>query len=243
MQMREIFAFLLLATSASAAEDLYIKTLNHTDAITVGEQNQPASDTFSEQWIGKGEAAIVTPDNTIILNTDKNVIDLIYPKTKVYVEATLPLDFIGLLPPEVAPLMQSMNLSIAVSPAGKTKILKEKLCREYSVTITSNTTTVIKMKVYATTKIPFDLKNYMEVQSSLFKTQMIGFNASSKKELAKIKGVWMASETTAEVMGATAHSTMEIIEMTRKSAPAGTYAVPSGYTRKEKLSLQDIQTK
>jgi hypothetical protein len=241
--MRYTFVFFLLATSALAAEDIYIKTQNHTDAISVGGQKQPATDTFSEQWIGNGEVAIITPENTIILNTRKKLIDLIYPTTKVYIEATLPLDFIGLLPPEIVPLMQGVNLSIVVSPTGKTKILKEKLCREYSVTINSNTAPVIKMKVYATTDIPFDLKDYMEVQSSLFKTQMIGFNAASKKELAKIKGVWMASETTAEVMGATAHSTMEVIEMIRKSAPAKTYTVPSGYTRKEKLSLEDMQTK
>jgi len=31
--------------------------------------------------------------------------------------------------------------------------------------------------------------------------------------------------------------------MIRKSAPAKTYTVPSGYTRKEKLSLEDMQTK
>jgi hypothetical protein len=235
--------FFLLATPAFAAEDIYIKTQNHTDAISVGEQKQPASDTFSEQWIGNGEVAIINPENTIILHTRRKVIDLIYSKTKVYVEATLPLDFIGLLPPEIAPLMQSMKLSIAVSPAGKTITLKEKPCRQYSVTITGNDAPVIKMKVYATTDISFDLKNYVEVQSSLFKTQMIGFNATSKKELAKIRGLWMASETTAEVMGSTAHSTMEVIEIAKKSAPAGTYTVPSGYTRKEKLSLEDMQTK
>jgi hypothetical protein len=241
--MKHLFAFFFMAISAFAAEDLYIKTRNHTDEISVGEQHQPATDTLGEQWIGKGEVAFISPENTIILNTGKNTIDLIYPATKVYVESALPLDFIGLLPPEIVPVVKNMNLSIAVSTTGKTKMLKEKLCREYNLTINSNAAPLIKMIVYATTDIPFDLKNYMEVQSSMFKTQMIGFNEASRKELAKIKGVWMASDTTVESMGNTAHSTTEVIEIVRKNAPAGTYAVPPGYTRKEKLSLEDLETK
>jgi hypothetical protein len=100
----------------------------------------------------------------------------------------------------------------------------------------------LKLKVCATTDVPFDLKYYTEkIQPSMQKSQMIGLDDASLKELGKIEGFWIASDTSAEMMGAKIHSTMEVTEITEKPAPAGVYSVPAGYTKQDKLSLQDLQ--
>ncbi|GAI78887.1 unnamed protein product, partial [marine sediment metagenome] len=35
----------------------------------------------------------------------------------------------------------------------------------------------------------------------------------------------------------------EVSEITEKSAPAGIYSVPEGYTKKDKFSMMDLQKK
>jgi hypothetical protein len=47
----------------------------------------------------------------------------------------------------------------------------------------------------------------------------------------------------AEIMGAKMHNTTEVVEIGNKTAPASVYAVPAGYTKKDKLSMQDMQNR
>jgi hypothetical protein len=43
------------------------------------------------------------------------------------------------------------------------------------------------------------------------------------------------------MMGAKMRTTTEVIEINKKSPDASVYTVPAGYTKKDKLSMQDIQ--
>jgi len=51
----------------------------------------------------------------------------------------------------------------------------------------------------------------------------------------------VATELTADVMGARMRTTTEVVEIVEKPAPAGTFAPPAGYTQKATLSMQDLQ--
>jgi hypothetical protein len=42
-------------------------------------------------------------------------------------------------------------------------------------------------------------------------------------------------------MGAKMHTTNEVIEISKKTPPASVYTVPAGYTKKDKLSMEDMQ--
>jgi hypothetical protein len=243
--MKKIYAaiFLILAVSTLAAADVYVKSQNHTDAMAVMGQNQPAKDVVSEQWIGDGQVAMVTPDRTVLIDLKKNVMDIINHKNKSYVEAKLPLDLTSLMPPQMAQMMQGMmKMTVTVSPTGQKKKFGEWNCDEYDVAMTMMMMPM-KMKVYATPNVPFDLKDYVEkIQSNMLKSQL-RLDDASVAEMAKIKGFWIASETTGEMMGAKIRSTMEVVEMTKKSAPAGIYGVPDGYTKQDKFSMQDMQNR
>lgn len=240
--MKRFFAvfFLILAISTFAAADVYIKSKSHTDPISIMGQNQPASDTFSEQWIGDGKIAGITPNITMILDLGKNVLDFVNHNDKTYVETSLPLDLAKLMPPEMAAQMALMKTTVTVKPTGKKKTIATRLCDEYDVTRTMMTMT-LKLKVYATLNVPFDIKNYLEkVQSNMQSMEMPGLDSASAKELRKIKGFWMATETAGETMGAKIHSTTEVIQMIKKPAPAGIYSVPKGYTKQDKLNMQSL---
>ncbi len=43
------------------------------------------------------------------------------------------------------------------------------------------------------------------------------------------------------MMGAKVHATTEVVEITSKAAPAGTFDPPAGYTKKTTMSMQDLQ--
>jgi hypothetical protein len=51
----------------------------------------------------------------------------------------------------------------------------------------------------------------------------------------------VATELTADIMGARMRTTTEVIEIAEKPAPAGIFEPPTGYTQKTTLSMQDLQ--
>ena len=179
---------LILLTSTFAAADGYVKMKNHTDPISVMGQNRPASDTVTEEWIGQGKMATVSPGSTTILDLEKNAIYMVNHAAKTYVEAALPLDFSKLLPAEIAPMLQSMKTTLKVTPTGKKKTIGTRSCDEYDVDL-NMMMMPMKIKMYATTNVPFDYKNYMEkFYGTLMKSQMLGIDDASIGELKKING-------------------------------------------------------
>ncbi len=58
--------------------------------------------------------------------------------------------------------------------------------------------------------------------------------------MKKIDGYWVSSETTANMMGMNIRTTTEVLEIAQKDAPAGTFDVPEGYTKQDKLSMQGM---
>jgi hypothetical protein len=55
----------------------------------------------------------------------------------------------------------------------------------------------------------------------------------------KIEGFQVANEMTMEMMGNKINTTTEVVEIAKKTPPAGVYSVPAGYTKNDKLSMQD----
>ncbi len=236
-----IVFLLFLAMPTVASADVYIKDKNHTDPISSGDKSQPAKDTITEQWIGDGKVAMITAAKTTIIDFGKNVEYIINHKTKTYIEAPYPLDFASLLPPGMAGLVQPIQMKAAVNPTGKKRTFGTRSCDEYDVVLNVETIS-IKLKVYATTDLPFDIHRYKErVQASMLKSQMMGLDDASVKELDKIEGWWIATESSSEMMGMKGHSTWEVLEIVEKPAPAGIYSVPAGYTKHDKFTLQDLQ--
>jgi hypothetical protein len=43
------------------------------------------------------------------------------------------------------------------------------------------------------------------------------------------------------MMGANMKANSQVLEISKKDAPAGVYAVPVGYTKKDSLSMQDLR--
>lgn len=244
--MRKIFiAFVLVLTVPClvVAADVYVKSLSHSDPVSMMGQNQPARDNFTEQWIGDGQIAVISPSNTMLIDLNKNVMRIVNDKAKTYVETTLPLDYSKMLPAQMGSMLQGMKTKVTVKATGNKKTYGTRSCDEYEVSVNIVMMSMtMTMKVYASMDVPLDYPEYVQkVHPILMKSQFIGIDDASVAEFGKIQGYWIAQETNGEVMGAKIHQTTEVIEITSKPAPAGTYELPAGYTKQDTLSMQDLQ--
>ncbi len=240
--MKKVFAVfsLILVLTVFASADIYIKTKTHTDAFSVMGQSQPAKDETTEQWFGDDKFALISAEMASIVDLKKNVMYLINPKEKTYVETPLPLDIMKLFPPEMAQMMsQMMKMTVTVTPNGQTKTIGQWNCSGYDVSI-QMMMMPMKMTVWATTDVPFDLDKFAKMYVNVLKAQM-RLDDAAVEEMMKVKGYWIATETTGEVMGAKMRSTTEVIEIAKKTPDASVYSVPAGYTKQDTLSMKDMQ--
>ncbi len=97
----------------------------------------------------------------------------------------------------------------------------------------------MKTKVWASKDVPFDWKELMNTYLEMSKVAL-RLNDQSIKEMAKIDGYQIKSETTMNMMGSDVNSYQEVVEISQKAAPAGTYTVPEGFAKQDKLSSADL---
>ncbi|MBN2409058.1 MAG: hypothetical protein JXE07_04920, partial [Candidatus Aminicenantes bacterium] len=240
MKKLSLLLSFLLALSAFAGADVYVKSKSHTDAFAVMGQSQPAKDETIEQWIGDDKFAHIGPEMSSIVDLKKNMMVLITHKDKSYVETELPLDISKLLPKEMAQMMAGMmKMTVTVTPNNQSKTIGQWKCSGYDASI-QMMMMPIKMAVWASTDVPVDMEKFSKIYSNVIKAQL-RLDDAAMAEMMKIKGYWIATETTAEMMGAKMRSATEVVEMTKKNPPAGVYSVPSGYTKKEFLSMEALQ--
>jgi hypothetical protein len=237
MKKRLFSVFLLLTVAVLLSADVYIKSNVRTDAFAMMGKNQPAKDEVIEQWVGNNQMANMTGDKIMIMDMNKNVMFIVNLKEKSFVETTLPLDMSKLVPKEMIPMLAMMKMTVKVTANGQTQKIGKWNCNGYDVDM-SMSMMQMKMKVWATTDVPFDWKAFAKMSANVAKMQFMDDN--SVAEFTKINGHQVASEMTMNVMGANMKVTTQVVEITKKDAPAGVYAVPPGFTKKDSLSLQDV---
>jgi len=233
---------LVLAVTLSLTADVYIKSKTHSDAMSVMGQNTPAQDGITEQWLGNDKYTFITGDQMFIIDLKKNLGYIINTKAKTYVEAALPLDMSKLLPPEAAAFAGMMKVSATVAPTNETKKFGSWNCVGYDVNM-SMTMFAMKMKVWAATDVPFDAAAFNAKIWGNLVAGMQMMDDASVKEMAKIKGFQIYSETTGDIMGAKIRQTTEVVEIVKKDAPAGIYSLPAGFTKTATLSMDALQKK
>jgi hypothetical protein len=239
--MKKILTFVaILAVAAlSLSADIYVKSKSHTDAMSMMGQNTPAKDDVTEQWMSESALAHNGKDQGFIVDLKKNMMYIINHANKSYVETTLPLDYAKLLPPQMAAMAGMMTMTATVTPGNEKKKIGNWNCSLYNMNM-SVMGMAMPMKVWASTDVPFDTTRYAALFANLMKGQM-RLDDASVKEFQKIKGFQIATEMNAEIMGTKMHTSSEVMEIAVKDAPMGVYSAPKDYTKKDKLSMDEVQ--
>jgi hypothetical protein len=228
-------AALLVISFTLLHADVYIKQKTNMGAF----MGQPPKELIQEYWLGKNKMAVISQEQSMILDLDAKKLNMVIHSSKTYIETGLPLDMNKLMPEEMAQMMKGMldGMTISIQPNGQTKKVANWNANGYDLKITVMGIE-IKMVFWASKDVPFDWKEYSYLYSEIYKAQ---FNVGEKfmEEFKKVQG--FPVETEVDAMGMKATTTT--VEISQKKPGAGTYSVPAGYTKKDKLSEQDLQNK
>jgi hypothetical protein len=236
-----ILAALVLVLAAPAAfADTYVKSKTHTGAMSVMGQSTPARDETTETWISAKRYATGGGDSWFVIDVDKKVAYFINHKSKSYVEAPLPLDFAKLLPAEAAGMADMIKMTATVKATSETKRIGSWDCTGYDMVMTVMGMNM-NTRIWASTAVPFDVAAFNATIMPAVATGLMRVADSSIAEFAKIKGYQIASEMTADIMGAKMSVTQEVVEIVERTAPEGVFAPPAGYKKTATLSMSDLQ--
>lgn len=151
----------------------------------------------------------------------------------------IPVDLSKYIPAEEAQMAQMrLSTSMTIQPTGETATINNWKCEGYDVNV-DMMMLQMKTKVWASKDVPFDWKEFMNKNMEVAKVNM-QLNDQSIQEMKKIEGFQIRSETTMNMMGSDINSYQEVVEISKKAAPAGIYTVPEGYKKQDKFSMADL---
>jgi len=224
--------------SVSVFSDVYIKQKSHTDAISMMGQNQPAKDEVNETWIGKDKFAMITSEMSIIIDLSVKKMYFVTHTNKSYVPMDLPLDLEKYFPAQMMQMMQ--GITVKVTPSGESKTINQWKCDGYDTEM-NIMMMKMKMKIWASTDVPFDWKEFNEKMYPLMSQAMFRLDEKAMEEFKKINGYQIRQDISMDMMGTEMKSWTEVVEITKKSAPAGIYSPPEGYTKQDKIDMMNLR--
>ena len=236
-----LFIFTILAGILCA--DVYIKEKSHRDAFYGGGITTPAMDKELELWIGKNKIVSFDKSRMIILDKTKNLICFVNKNDKTYVEAAVPVDPSKVLDEQTQGFLKTIKFRIILKDTGKTQKIKKWKCKIYKmdqwIEQGENRFEETETNFWAARKVPFDPAFFNEMFKNLLR--LVNSDESLFEEVDKMKGYVVKAETKLFSEGKTVKSSREVVEISKKKPPVGVYAVPDGYTKKEKLTFGDLR--
>lgn len=241
-----LIVFLIIIPLVMQA-DVYIKQKNHSDGFSMMGQNQPAKDEMFVTWMGKDKARIDQGEDTsIIIRLDKKVMYMVNHAEMSYAEMAIGgkndifssviagSDLSDEEQAQAKEMMQGfatmMKPTVSVTETGVSQEIKSWNCKKYNMKMDmmGMTTTA---EIWATEDIKIDYELYRNLTFSLM-GQMTAIE-DMMREMKKIKGIVVLQESTTSMMGSDVKSSLELVEVSNKPAPAGTYTVPEGYEKQK----------
>lgn len=236
---------LVLFVSSFLCADVYVKTVQRTEAYKMMGKRHPEKIEIIETWLAKNKYAQIGKVWSIIIDYEKEKLYFIIHPQKIYVELPTTIDrtkLHELLPPKYAQIISSITVTNAkVNLTGQAKKVANWNCygAEFEMVFmipALNMMPKFKMKMWLTEDIPFDYTAYTR-QSEFFERFVFGIlnvDENSKKELEKldtVDGFQVAAEITISIFGSEIKAEAQCLEVAERPAPAGVYSVPKDYMR------------
>lgn len=217
--------------------DIYMEQKQHTDPVTMMGQQQPATDIIDKIWISKDKMRSDNAKRSVITRMDQKKIYVLNHQQKTYNEISLEPRQSQQTDSQNTMAMQMMQgmaqqIEIVISPTNETKKISKWNCKKYiqeMKTMMGPITTII----WATEDIKVDTPLFEDFYSTSMMIQP-GAGASTekiKKELQKVKGIYVFTETITFMMNTRIRSTTELLEYKDAKAPPGTYDMQTDYKK------------
>jgi len=237
---------LVLCIPSFLGADVYVKTVQRTEAHEMMGKKRPENVGITEIWLAKNKYAQITKELSIIVDYEKEKLYFIVHPEKIYFEFPTNIDrtkLQKLLPAKYAEIISSITITdVKVNLHGQTKKIANWNCygAEFEMVFmipALNMMPKLKISMWMTKDVPFDYKAYIR-QSDFFERFVFGIlnvDENSKKELEKldtVDGFQVAVEVTINLFGSEIKTEAQCLEVAEKPAPPGVYSVPRGYTKK-----------
>ncbi len=243
--VKALFAILIISLiqPSFAVADICVKHKSHTDGYYYGGRVYPEEDREAEVWIGDKKISYIHQHRTVILDLNENLLTFVNRDDSTYAETALPLEWMNLVPEQLILTLRRYQTYGVVRQTGETRVINGRNCKGYEVNswllIEGGRYNERDAEIWVATDVPFDLETFEEMEVHVLKLQ----NNSDEflKELGKIEGYEVASDTDIYIKGFSIRSTDEVVGMFEREAPAGIYSAPAGFVKKEKLSMRDLR--
>ncbi len=243
MKILMFFLIFLFVSASLANADYCIKEQSHTDGYYYGGEVTPPVDRETETWIGDKKLAYLGESRIIIYDLNDNILVFINKDDSTYAETTLPLEWQNLCDEQAAARIQMFPYSGTIEETGETKKIENRTCKEYAVStwIPYQGTRYYETdsKYWMTTDVPFDVDTYDQIMEHIFKLRNYG--EELRAELGKLSGLLLVRESETILKGYSYKSTDKVIEISAGDPPTDVYSPPAGFTKKEKLTLEDLR--
>jgi hypothetical protein len=239
-------AVLALLVQTGVRADVVMKQKQHTDEFTMMGKTQPAKDVDETTYITEDKVRNDREETSVILRLDKKLIVFLNHAKKTYAEMPMEPEKSAAEGEEGADegmaamqkmmkgLGMSMKMKMTVTPTGESKTINSWKCKKYLQTLEtgmSKTETV----VWASEDVKIDPELYAKLSTAMLAI-MPGFKESMEdlsKEVKKIKGVSVRTESSTTIMGNVMKSSTELVEIKDGKAPAGIFDPPAGYKQEK----------
>lgn len=225
-----------------AQADTHIVTKSTTSQFVMGRDTIPASEMTSNIWMGKDHAIMKMDTASVLIDMAKSKMYMLDNNSKTYVEMPIGsmnemMDAMGVDSTDeqsaaVMEMMKNMmgNMKFTVTPTEETKKIGDYDCKRYDVSMDMS---MLKMnsQVWASKAIDVDMGTYFRLSNAMM--AMFPGMEDAIAEWKKIEGFPVLTVGTTDMMGQELKTTSEMISAEQADAPAGTYAIPEGYTKKE----------
>lgn len=233
----------LLVTASTLSAEICVKHHTHTDAYYYGGSTTPEVDRDFEMWFGEGRMALVQERVKMIFDVSGNTLTFINFSDSLYIQTTLPPQWENIIVEEEVGRIQMYQYTGEKKELGEEREFEGHKCTGQMLTtwipyedIKYNET---DETAWYTEDVPFDIDIYRKVYPCLLTIR--NYNVELIESLGGGDGYPMMSEETRYQKGIEIKTVTTTEGISEKAAPEGFWAAPEGFTKKDRITIQEFQ--
>ncbi len=223
-------------------EVCYFKTVNQVDTFTFGKKTGSEFDYIGELWIDEDKAVLIEKNKKLIYDQGNMTFSYINLRDSTFVETGLPIDLSNLFADNLHWNYKNRKITGKVKETKKTLNILNKQCKLYELTfwdlIDGSKKNKRVTKVWATMDVPCNVELFhdiIRIMRTIYNRDETLINA-----MEKLRGIQMQVEITITKFPRKKVYFSTVEEISKKVPPDGTFSVPDGFEKKEKLTERDM---
>lgn len=222
--------------------DVCVKRVIHYDEYYSHGVATPASDVEIEIWFGEKRMACHGGEWIGVIDTGKNLLYFARTGDSVYFEFPLPVVCRNHVTEELDQTLDQYFIAGAVEKQPDEKTILDHRCSGFSckndITFEDNHFYDAEKTAWITDEVSFDWTLWNEMNNAI--RRFFRPRDEYMKELDKLKGFEMAAENKRYDRGDVITTRSEVVEITEREAPEGTYSVPGGFSKKDLIERREL---